>query len=67
MARRKAPGKRWSATSSLERYAADGTKIEEGSDAAVAKAIVRWRLDGSNRSATCTGLDPIGPAWQAVV
>jgi|GEM_PF-6181492 len=62
MGRRRAPDKRWSARSSLERYDDSGARLAEGAGGRVATAVVRWRLDGRSRSATFTGPDPLGPA-----
>jgi hypothetical protein len=53
-ARRAAPGKRWSASQSVELYDAEG--IKQPDDAAgPAKLIVRWRCDKTQRHATFTG------------
>ena len=49
--RRRAPGKRWSARSSLERWDADSNQLHDGLGTA-AKVKVHYRLDGASRSAT---------------
>lgn len=51
MTKRAAPGKRWSATSTTERFDANGAKLGDVGGAAV-KVKVRYRLDGKSRQAT---------------
>lgn len=52
---RKATGKRWSSTRSVELYDAAGAQISTGSSTAAAKAVIRYRLDGRGRKLTIAG------------
>lgn len=53
-------GRRWSATSTVERYHANGNKLDHASTVTPAKLIVRWRCDGKQRSQTFAGHDVDG-------
>lgn len=52
---RRAPGKRWSARSSVQGYLATGERNSDRARSRVVKLVVRWRLDGASRSATFSG------------
>jgi hypothetical protein len=54
---RKASGRRWSATSTVELYDDTGARIRAGSFTAVVKADVRYRLDGRNKKYILRGSD----------
>ncbi len=63
--RRKGPGKRWSATSTVEWRDRTGatltrTRTADTAPAGAAKARVHYRLDGRSKKATVTGPDLAG-------
>ena len=51
-AQRRAAGKRWAASRSVELYDADGRRLPSDDDGTWHKAKVRWRVDGEQRKAT---------------
>jgi len=55
--RRKAPGRRWSATSTVELYDDAGVRIATAARAVPVKVVVRYRLDGRNKKYTLRGAD----------
>jgi len=53
--RRRAPGKRWSATSSIECYDRAGARRGAGQQGDARKVVVRYRLDGRSKSSAFSG------------
>ncbi len=51
-ARRRAAGKRWSATASLTLFDASGTPLPDDAEDTAHRAQVRWRVDGKQRKRT---------------